>query len=59
MLTIVLLLVLAALVGVKDMPQVVYLSLHIGYCLCWLLEHWLFPERARQLFSERVGVLAW
>jgi hypothetical protein len=30
-LTIVLLLVLAALVGVKDMGQVVYLSLHISY----------------------------
>jgi len=32
-LTIVLLLVLAALVGVMDMGQVVYLSLHISYCL--------------------------
>jgi hypothetical protein len=58
-LTIVLVLVLAALVGVKDMRQVVHLSLHISYCLWWLLEQWLFPERARQLFSERVGVLAW
>jgi hypothetical protein len=47
------------LVGVKDMRQVVDLSLHISYCLWWLLEQWLFPERARQLFSERVGVLAW
>lgn len=57
MLTIVLLLVLAAVVGVKDMRQVVYLSLHISYCLWWLLEQWLFPERARQLFRERVGVV--
>ena len=56
-LTIVLLLVLAAVIGVKDMRQVVYLSLHISYCLWWLLEQWLFPERARQLFSERVGVV--
>ena len=52
-----LLLVLAAVIGVKDMRQVVYLSLHISYCLWWLLEQWLFPERARQLFSERVGVV--
>jgi hypothetical protein len=58
-LTIVLLLVLAALVGVKDMGQVVYLSLHISYCLWLLLEQWLFLERARQLFNERVGVVAW
>ena len=41
------------------MCQVVHLSLHISYCLWWLLEQWLFPERARQQFSERVGVLAW
>jgi len=54
-LTILLLLVLAALVGVRDMRQVVYLSLHISYCLWWLLEQWLFPQRGRQLFTERVG----
>lgn len=54
-LTIVLLLVLAGLVGVRDMRQVLYLSLHISYCLWWLLEQWLFPERARQMFAERVG----
>lgn len=56
-LTIVLLLVLAAVVGVRDMRQVVYLSLHISYCVWWLLEQWLFPERRRQLFNERVGVV--
>ena len=39
------------------MRQVIYLSLHISYCLWWLLEQWLFPERTRQLFSERVGVV--
>lgn len=55
-LTIVLLLVLAAVIGVRGMRQVIYLSLHISYCLWWLLEQWLFPERRRQLFSERVGV---
>ncbi|MEB3308005.1 MAG: DUF1295 domain-containing protein, partial [Cyanobacteriota bacterium] len=54
-LTIVLLLVLAAVVGVRDMRQVLYLSLHISYCLWWLLEQGLFPERSRQLFCERVG----
>lgn len=56
-LTIVLLLVLAAVLGVQDMRQVVYLSLHISYCLWWLLEQWLFPERTRQLFCERVGLV--
>ena len=57
-LTIVLLLVLAAVIGVQHMRQVLYLSLHISYCLWWLLEQWLFPERARQLFNERVGVVS-
>lgn len=57
LLLLVLALVLAAAVGVKDMRQVVYLSLYISYCLWWLLEPCLFPKRARQLFSERVGVV--
>ena len=56
-LTIVLLLVLAAVIGVHDMRQVIYLSLHISYCLWWLLEQWLFPERRRQLFREPVGLV--
>ena len=54
-LTILLLLALAAVLGVRDMRQVVYLSLHISYCLWWLLEQWCFPERGRQLFTDRVG----
>ena len=55
LLTIVLLLVLAALIGVNDGRQALYLSLHISYCLWWLLEQWLFPERRRLMFPERVG----
>jgi protein-S-isoprenylcysteine O-methyltransferase Ste14 len=55
-LTILLLLVLAATLGVGDMRQVLYLSLHISYCLWWLIEQWLFPLRKEQLFTERVGL---
>ena len=54
-LTIVLLLALAATLGVGDMRQVLYLSLHISYCLWWLIEQWLFPLRREQIFNERVG----
>ena len=54
-LTILLLLVLAATLGVGDMRQVLYLSLHISYCLWWLIEQWLFPLRKEQIFNERVG----
>ena len=55
-LTILLLLVLAATLGVGDMRQVLYLSLHISYCLWWLIEQWLFPLRKEQIFNERVGL---
>jgi protein-S-isoprenylcysteine O-methyltransferase Ste14 len=54
--TIVLLLALAATIGVHDMRQAVYLGLHVSYCVWWLLEQWLFPERRRQLFTEPVDV---
>ncbi|MDA1246866.1 MAG: DUF1295 domain-containing protein [Cyanobacteria bacterium] len=57
LLTIVLLLVLAVLMGVQGMRQAIYLSLHISYCSWWLLEQWLFPERRQQLFKERVGLV--
>lgn len=55
-LTIGLLLGLAASLGVRDMRQVLYLSLHISYCLWWLIEQWLFPARRDQIFPERVGL---
>jgi len=54
--TIVLLLAMAATIGVRDMRQAVYLGLHVSYCLWWLLEQWVYPERRRQLFTEPVGV---
>jgi protein-S-isoprenylcysteine O-methyltransferase Ste14 len=54
-LTIGLLLLLALRFGVPGMRQVLYLSLHISYCLWWLLEQWLFPQRQEQLFTDRVG----
>ncbi len=54
-LTVVLLVTLALRFGVAGTRQVLYLSLHISYCLWWLLEQWLFPARAQQLFTDRVG----
>ncbi|MFN9425858.1 MAG: DUF1295 domain-containing protein [Cyanobacteriota bacterium] len=56
-LTILLLLGLAVRFGVPGIRQVVYLSLHISYCLWWLLEQWLFPQRREQLFTDKVGPL--
>jgi protein-S-isoprenylcysteine O-methyltransferase Ste14 len=49
-------LVLPALVlQLSSLRLTVYLTLHIAYCVWWLLEQWLFPERGRQLFTERLG----
>ena len=56
-LTILLLLGLAVRFGVPGIRQVVYLSLHISYCLWWLLEQWFFPQRREQLFTDKVGPL--
>lgn len=53
--TIVLLLAFAVIFGIQDLRQVIYLCLHIGYCLWWLLEQWFYPQR-RQMFNEPVGV---
>ncbi len=44
--------------GVHDYRQVLYLCLHISYCLWWLLEQLLFPQRRQQLFTEQVSILA-
>ncbi|MER3492000.1 MAG: steroid 5-alpha reductase [Mastigocladus sp. ERB_26_2] len=54
-LTIILLLIFSFVFGIQDLRQVIYLCLHVSYCLWWLLEQWLFPQR-RQIFSEPVGI---
>lgn len=53
--TIVLLVALAFIFGIHDLRQVVYLCLHVGYCLWWLLEQWIYPQR-RQIFHQPVGM---
>lgn len=53
-LTIICLVVLAVVFGIKDLRQVIYLCLHIGYCVWWLIEQWFYPQR-RQIFNESIG----
>ncbi|MGF1523074.1 MAG: methyltransferase family protein [Leptolyngbyaceae cyanobacterium] len=54
--TILVLVALATIYGVQDPRQVIYLCLHISYCVWWMLEQWLFPQRGRQIFTEKVGL---
>lgn len=54
--TIVCLLALAVVYGIRDQRQVIYLGLHVTYCSWWLLEQGLFPQRRRQIFTEKVDL---
>ena len=51
------LIALALIYGVQDPRQLIYLCLHISYCVWWLLEQWLFPDRRRYIFTEKIGIL--
>lgn len=55
-LTIFCLLGLAGVYGIHDLRQVIYLCLHISYCLWWLLEQWFYPQRRQQLFNAPIGI---
>ena len=55
--TILCLLALALIYGIHDQRQVIYLCLHISYCVWWLLEQWLFPQRRQQIFADKIGVI--
>ena len=49
---------LAIIYGVSGFRQLLYLCLHISYCVWWLLEQWLFPDRRRYIFTEKTGILS-
>jgi len=55
-LTILLLVGFAVIFGIQDWRQVIYMCLHISYCIWWLIEQWFYPQR-RQLFNEPVGII--
>jgi protein-S-isoprenylcysteine O-methyltransferase Ste14 len=55
-LTILLLVAFALVFGIQDLRQVLYMCLHISYCLWWLVEQWFYPLRRQQMFSDPVGV---
>jgi len=56
--TIVCLLLLIFIYGIHDLRQIIYLCLHVSYCVWWLLEQWLFPLRQQQIFTGKVGLFA-
>ncbi|MEM9117308.1 MAG: DUF1295 domain-containing protein [Cyanobacteria bacterium P01_F01_bin.56] len=54
--TILCLLALCLVYGIQNERQVLYLCLHISYCVWWLFEQWLFPHR-RHIFAESASVM--
>jgi protein-S-isoprenylcysteine O-methyltransferase Ste14 len=43
------------LLSLQGERVVLYLALHISYCVWWLVEQLLFPARCEQIFRERIS----
>ena len=52
--TIALIFLLIALFGIDGQRQILYACMHISYCTWWLLEQKIYPDRCRQIFTEKV-----
>ena len=55
--TIAIVITLIAFVGITDQRQILYSCMHISYCVWWLLEQRIYPERRTFLFQDMVGPL--
>ena len=54
--TIALICLLILLFGINGQRQILYACMHISYCLWWLIEQKIYPDRRQQIFTEKVGV---
>ncbi len=52
--TIALIFLLIRLFGIDGQRQILYACMHISYCMWWLLEQKIYPDRCRQIFTEKV-----
>lgn len=53
--TILVILLLILVFGINGQRQILYACMHISYCVWWLLEQKIYPERRRQIFAEKVS----
>ena len=53
--TIALICILILLFGINGKRQILYACMHISYCLWWLIEQKIYPDRRQQIFTEKVG----
>ena len=56
--TIALILLLIPLFGIHGQRQILYACMHISYCIWWLLEQKIYPDRCKQIFTEEVDTSA-
>ena len=54
--TILLIVSLIVTIGLQGQRQVLYSCMHISYCSWWLLEQKIYPERRKQIFTEKVNL---
>ena len=52
--TIVVITVFILVFGISGQRQILYACMHISYCVWWLLEQKIYPERRRQIFTENI-----
>ena len=55
--TIVIIVVLIIVYGIEGQRQILYACMHISYCCWWLLEQRIYPNRSKEIFTEKVGVV--
>ena len=54
--TIAIIIGLSLFFGIDGQRQILYACMHISYCLWWLLEQKIYPERRKQIFTEKVDI---
>ena len=54
--TIALIILLIIVFGISNQRQVLYTCMHISYCCWWLIEQKIYPDRRKQIFTEKVNV---
>ena len=53
--TIVVIIILISTFGIEGQRQILYACMHISYCCWWLLEQKIYPDRTKQIFTEKVN----
>ena len=54
--TIALIFILISFFGIDGQRQILYACMHISYCLWWLIEQKIYPDRCNQIFTEKVDL---